>query len=146
MTYESIVVEPRPHINDLTPRSPLAQALHQQLCVPQDYRLLGLERGIREALGEDLPVAVVLLVRLQPDEARGAEHGLLVGAQRELGRHELLPAAVAVYLLDGGGGRVRQLVGREPDDGAIPLVELQHAVVDGALDLGDYLGDVGAAP
>lgn len=146
MTHKGEEVEPRPHVDDLTPGRPLAEAFHQQGRVLLDGGLLGLERGVGEALGKDPAVAVVLLLRLQPDEARRAEHVLLVGPQRELRRHGLLAAAVAVYLLQGGGGGVGQLVGGEAHDRAVLLVEFEHAVVDGASDLGDDLGDVGAAP
>lgn len=91
-------------------------------------------------------MSLVLLVGLEPEEAGGAEHVLLVGAQGGLGGHGLLAVAVAVDLAEGGGGRVGQLVGGEAHDGAVPLVELQHAVVDGAPELAGHLGDVGAAP
>lgn len=138
------VVVPRPDVDDLALGGPLAQPLRQQGGVLEHDGLLGLERRLGEGCAEDLAVAAVLGVRLEPGEARGAEHALVILAQGGLRGHGLLAVAVAVDFAQGRGRGVGQLVGREAHHGAVLFVQLEHRLVDVALDLLDHLGEVGA--
>lgn len=142
---EGEVVEPGPKVDDLAAGGALAEPPRQQGGVPRHDGLLGLERGLGEGGAQDLAVTHVLGVRLEPGEARGAEHARVVLAEGRLRGHGLLAPAVAVDVAQGRGRGVGQLVGREAHHGPVPLVQLEHRLVDVALDLLDHLGEVGAA-
>lgn len=139
------VIEPGPHVDHLAAGRARAQLLAEQRRIRQDNGLLRLEAGVAEAGAEDLAVAAVLGVRLEPGEARGAKHALVVFAERRLWRHGALAVAVAVNVVRGRGRGVGELVGREAHHGPVLFVELEHGLVHVALDLLEHFGQVGAA-